>query len=78
MREVLEHADKVPYDQRELHVRRVLYALPGNEWRIDAMILACQVAASLRKWDEGLERVIGKLLGYEDRQIDAFIKKVLR
>lgn len=76
MREVFEPAAKLSGDQRKLSLRRVLYALPSDEWRIDAMILVCQVSASLRKWDEGLERVTGKLLGYEDRQIDAFIKKI--
>jgi len=61
---------------QNIFVRRVLYALPEEVWRIEAMLLACQVATRLRRWDEGLERVIGKLLGYEDRQVEAFVKKL--
>jgi len=77
MREVFEPMLSAPDDPESVFVRRVLYALPHEVWRIEAMLLVCQVAASLGRWDEGLERVKGKLLGYEDRQIDAFVKRIL-
>jgi hypothetical protein len=76
MREVFEPTDNVPEFPQAVFVRRVLYALPEEVWRIEAMLLVCQVATRLRRWDEGLERVIGKLLGYEDHQIEAFVKKL--
>lgn len=77
-RESLEQIDGPPSGPKRVTLRRVLYALPEESWRIDAMLLVCAVSANLRKWDEGIERIIGRLLGYEDHQIDAFVKKVLR
>jgi len=77
MREIITPASGVPDCPEGLSVRHVLYALPEEAWRIEAMLLVCGVAASIRRWDEGLERVTGKLLGYEDWQIDAFLRKVL-
>jgi hypothetical protein len=76
MREALEPANGAQESLQGVSIRRVLYALPGEVWRIEAMLLVCQVANRLARWDEGLERVIGKLLGYEDRQIEAFIRKL--
>lgn len=76
MREVFEPTPDTPDFPKGLSVRRVLYALPEHTWRIDAMLLTCRVAADLRRWDEGIERITGMLLGYEDRQIDAFVNKV--
>lgn len=78
MSETFERREKLPNDNRDLYLRRVIYALPPEEWRINAMLLVCEIATGLRRWDEGLERVIGRLLGYEDHQIDIFVKKVAR
>jgi hypothetical protein len=75
-REVLERMTEFPDHQQGQSLRRVLYALPSESWRIDAMLLVCRVAANLRRWDEGIERVIGELLGYDGRQIDAFVKRI--
>ena len=56
-------------------MRRVLYSLPGDEWRIDAMILVQQLYATLLPgWRPDLERVIGLLLGYERVGIESFVK----
>jgi len=52
--------------------RRVLYALPGEEWRIDAYLLLWKTAEKVG-WGEGFERLEGSLLGYEDWENDAFI-----
>ena len=76
MHEVFEPMQDTAGHQEGLHIRRVLYALPEEIWRIEAILLVCRVASGLRRWDEGLERVTGKLLGYEDRQIDAFVEKI--
>jgi hypothetical protein len=59
--------------QDEGEVRRVLYALPGEEWRIEAMLLVTHVYSG---WSPDLERVIGALLGYERGDVEAFIKKI--
>jgi hypothetical protein len=76
MREVFEPAPAIPGYNGELLRRRVLYALATEVWRIDAMLLVNQVYAAQGGWDEGLERIIGKLLGYEDMQIEAFLRKI--
>jgi hypothetical protein len=56
-------------------IRRVLYALPDEEWRINAMLLVQSLYSSLPSgWRADLDRVIGLLLGYERRDIEEFIK----
>jgi hypothetical protein len=57
--------------------RIVMYALPHQEWRIDAMILLLETAAK-SGWSEGFERVQGSLLAYEDWQNDIFIERIFR
>jgi len=50
--------------------RRLFYALPGQEWRIDSML------ALLREptpWSDERERCFGALLGYTDRQNDYWL-----
>jgi hypothetical protein len=53
--------------------RRVLYALPGEEWRIDAYL---QLWGTCKKtgWTAEMEREEGTLLGYEDWQNDIHMK----
>lgn len=56
-------------------IRRVLYALPDEAWRINACILVHQVYASLGPgWRPDLERIIGLLLGYSREDIEKFIE----
>jgi hypothetical protein len=58
---------------REIKLRTLLYALPGEEWRIDAYLLLWKTAG-VSGWNDGFERMQGSLLGYEDWQNDAFMK----
>lgn len=58
---------------RSLGIRRVLYSLPSEGWRIDAYILL-QQTASKAGWNEGFERMEGSLLGYAEWQNDAYIE----
>jgi hypothetical protein len=60
-----------------LRTRIVMYALPHQEWRINAMTLLMDSAAKCG-WSEGFERIQGSLLGYEDWQNDIFIEKIYR
>ena len=55
-------------DDQPIGVRRVLYALPGEEWRIDAYLSLWETMKTTG-WTEALEREEGRLLGYEDWQI---------
>ncbi|GAB2901531.1 hypothetical protein GCM10027046_33200 [Uliginosibacterium flavum] len=57
-------------------VRRVFYSLPGEGWRIDAYI-DMKARAGLSGWSEELERLEGRLLGYEEWQTDAWIEMLL-
>jgi hypothetical protein len=57
--------------------RRVLYALPGEQWRIDAYLLLWKTAKEAG-WNEGFERMEGSLLGYEDWENDFHIEQHYR
>jgi len=57
-------------------IRRVLYALPSEGWRIDAYI-DTMARGKIFGWSEELERLEGRLLGYEDWQTDAWINRLL-
>ncbi len=52
----------------------VYFALPGEEWRIDAHIMLRRVAEK-SGWNDSLERFEGSLLSYEDWQNDWWIKQ---
>ena len=56
-------------------VRRIIYALPSEEWRINALLLVQDLYAQLSPgWHPDLERIIGLLLGYEREDIESFVK----
>lgn len=57
--------------------RVVLYSRKSEEWRIDAYILLKMTMAKTG-WNEGFERMEGKLLGYEEWQNDIFIEKIYK
>jgi hypothetical protein len=76
MREAFEPAPAVEGGPENLQIRCVLYALPDEAWRIDAMLLLRRVYATQGGWDEGLERMIGSLLGYSQSDIDGFIERI--
>jgi hypothetical protein len=66
----------VKRDYAELgRLRHLFYALPAEEWRIDAFIAMLSVAAKTG-WSEGFERLEGKLLGYEDWQTDIHLERL--
>jgi hypothetical protein len=56
-------------------IREVYFALPGEEWRIDAYLLLVQVGTKAG-WNDALERYEGSLLGYEDWQNDWWIDQL--
>jgi hypothetical protein len=58
-----------PNANRAYTLHRILFALPGEEWRIDEMI---KLTESL-DWGPNHERREGELLGYEDWMIDHFL-----
>jgi hypothetical protein len=60
------------------NIQEVYFALPGQEWRIDAYVQLLESGAG--EWDDNHERRQGELLGYEDWQNDWWInnRKSLR
>ena len=61
----------------DLAVRTVLYALPTEQWRIDAYLLLRQTGFKYG-WSETCERMQGTLLGYTDEQNDVYIERIYR
>jgi len=54
-----------------MEYRRLFYALPGHEWRIDAMLTLLNEPGD---WPYDRERRFGELLGYEKWQNDHWLK----
>ena len=54
-----------------LEHRRLFYALPDHEWRIDAMLTLIN---ELEAWSDDHERRFSELLGYESWQIDHWLR----
>ncbi|MFA6265318.1 MAG: hypothetical protein WC670_06335 [Pseudolabrys sp.] len=65
-RETFEPAPGLPH----LQCRKLFYALPGREWRIDAMLA---LVSEPRAWSADRERRFGELLGYETWQNDHWL-----
>jgi hypothetical protein len=58
----------------ELEHRRLFYALPGHEWRIDAMNTLLNELKERKAWSDVHERRFSELLGYESWQIDHWLR----
>lgn len=52
---------------------RILFALPGEEWRMQAMI---DLMAGREPWSPEIERRQGELLGYDDWMNDYWLEFV--
>ena len=65
VRRSLDDGTKSPSGKRTLC--ELYYALPNEEWRIDANIALFEAAVT-SKWDHAMERREGELLGYSDWQ----------
>lgn len=59
------------YQERNVELHRIFFAVPEEVWRIDAMI---ELKSSTR-WSPALERREGELLGYEDWMNDYWINR---
>jgi hypothetical protein len=55
-----------------LESRRIFYALPGQEWRVDAMLALFRQPGA---WSLDRERRLGELLGYEEWQNDYWLRR---
>lgn len=53
-------------------LRRIFYTLPGEAWRVDAML---ELIENYGNWNNEHERRFGSLLGYEDWQNDVWLER---
>jgi len=65
-RELIEPCPESP----QLEYRMLFYTLPGNAWRVDAMLALLNEPGA---WSDDHERRFGELLGYESWQIDYWL-----
>ena len=65
-----EPGEYVPALGREAIIKRVFFALKGEEWRIQAMQLLHQQFTKTGQWNETCERIEGRLLGYSEKEDD--------
>lgn len=68
----LDHFSDVP-GKRPYVCHRIVFALPGEEWRMQAMI---DLMSSDEAWSPEHERRQGELLGYEDWMNDYWLEFV--
>ena len=67
-------SEKVKFiGQGQATILRVLYARVEEEWRINAFLLVQSTYDALGGFRPDLERIIGSLLGYSVKEIEAFI-----
>ena len=68
--ELIRQDTLVPPDEhRAYNLHRILFALPGEEWRMDEMVKLMESPT----WGPEQERREGELLGYEDWMNDHFL-----
>lgn len=53
----------------------LLYALKGHEWRIDTYRMLRDTVAHTGTWSDDYERLLGTLLGYSDKENDAWLRR---
>src|SRR4051812_35543675 len=66
--EKAERVFELPVDPRTGRPRRlryVLYSLVDENWRIRAMLVALETMMKMGRADEGIDRMMGALLGYD-------------
>ncbi len=61
-----------PNERRSFTLHQIFFALPGEEWRIDAMIELMESPS----WGIKQERREGELLGYDDWMNDYFLNSL--
>ena len=64
-----------PRTNKPIRVRYVFYASASEQWRMDAMRLTVQIMARMGGADEGLDRMMGILLGHSPEEVDEFVGK---
>ena len=60
------------YQLNDRLYHQIFYTLPGQEWRVDAML---ELFAMPGAWSNERERRLGTLLGYEEWQNDIWLSR---
>ena len=63
-----------PRTKKPLRIKYVLYALPSEQWRLESMRLALETLFTMGGADEGLDRMMGSLLGHTAEEIEVFVR----
>ena len=61
-----------PVTGNPTEIKYVLFALKSEAWRIEAMLLLIEQHARTEKWNETCERMECFLLGYTEKETDAW------
>ena len=64
----------IPMPPQFRGLRRLMYALPGEEWRFDAYLALMSRLATVG-WSDESEREEGRLLGYSDWEIEVHMNR---
>jgi hypothetical protein len=71
---ILRFEDVTPPRADGHAIRRLFYCLPGEEWRVEAArALQDRSARRDRPWTDEDDRAMGRLLGYREEDIEAFL-----
>ena len=73
-KEFEEPGEYIPALGRVAIIKRVFFALKGEEWRIEAMQLLHQQFTKTGQWNETCERIEGRLLGYSEIENDEWCR----
>lgn len=71
---ILRFEDVTPPRADGYAIRRLFYCLPGEEWRVEAAReLQDRPAHRDQPWTDEYDRAMGRLLGYREKDIEAFL-----
>lgn len=71
---ILRFEDVTPPRADGHAIRRLFYCLPGEEWRVEAArALQDRLAHWDQPWTDEDDRAMGRLLGYREEDIEAFL-----
>ena len=67
---------KRPESGTPTNIKYVLFAVKSEAWRVEAMLLLIEQHARTGKWNETCERMECFLLGYTDKETDAWCESI--
>ena len=72
--ETIVDGPESPITRKPTCIKYVLFALKGEAWRIEAMLLLKEQHARTGKWNETCERMECFLLGYTEKETNAWCR----